>query len=284
MPVIKLLRSTTTGHTPSSLASGQVAINEADGILFWRDGSGTVKSSPISWSTFVKSLLDDADLSAAQTTMGISTFVKGLLDDADASTFFTTLGVSTFVKGLFDDTDASTFLGSLGFSTFVKGLIDDIDASTFLESLGFSTFVKGLVDDTDGATFRGSIGCGTAATHATGDYLPSTPSIATIPDQASTTFGANSGLTSIARLSATGNRTLTAPTGSPTDGQKVVVEHYASGGARTLSLTTGSSGAFAYGSDITSLTATVSGKTDLIGCIYNSTAQRWRVAAVVKGY
>ncbi len=41
---IKLLRSSTPGAVPVSLESGQIALNEHDGKLFWRDAvSGTVK-------------------------------------------------------------------------------------------------------------------------------------------------------------------------------------------------------------------------------------------------
>jgi hypothetical protein len=39
---VRILRSTTTGATPSALVSGQIAINEADGKLFYRNGSGAV--------------------------------------------------------------------------------------------------------------------------------------------------------------------------------------------------------------------------------------------------
>ena len=41
---IKLLRSTVAGLVPTSLDSGQIAINEADGVLFFRDGGGAVRS------------------------------------------------------------------------------------------------------------------------------------------------------------------------------------------------------------------------------------------------
>lgn len=43
-------------------------------------------------SSYGASLVDDADVSAAQTTLGISTFVKTILNDADASTVRTTIG------------------------------------------------------------------------------------------------------------------------------------------------------------------------------------------------
>jgi hypothetical protein len=43
--VVKLLRSTTSGAAPSALVSGQIAINEADGKIFWLDANGvTIRS------------------------------------------------------------------------------------------------------------------------------------------------------------------------------------------------------------------------------------------------
>lgn len=83
------------------------------------------------------------------------------------------------------------------------------------------------------------------------------------------------------RLTATGNRTIAAPS-NPVDGRSIVIAHRASGGARTLALTTGVGG-FKFGSDFTALTATVSGTTDYISAIYNSTDQRWHVVSYVKG-
>lgn len=43
---VRILRSTTAGATPSALVSGQIAINEADGILFYRNASGVVTQLP----------------------------------------------------------------------------------------------------------------------------------------------------------------------------------------------------------------------------------------------
>lgn len=83
-------------------------------------------------------------------------------------------------------------------------------------------------------------------------------------------------------LVALGNRTLLAPSNA-VDGQKIVVRHTASGGTRTLTLTTGAAG-FRFGADITALSVTSSGKTDYIGAIFHSTDNRWDVVAYVKGY
>ncbi|MFE4420453.1 hypothetical protein [Streptomyces sp. NPDC056817] len=84
------------------------------------------------------------------------------------------------------------------------------------------------------------------------------------------------------KASLAGDRTLGAPT-NPTDGQRAIWEVTASGAARTLTLATGAGG-FAFGSDITALTAIASGKTDFIGAVYSSTANAWRVTAYAKGY
>lgn len=83
-------------------------------------------------------------------------------------------------------------------------------------------------------------------------------------------------------LSAAGNRTIGIPS-NPTDGQGIRIVHYASGGARTLALNSGTGG-FAFGSDITALTETASGKRDLIGCLYNTTLNKWLVVGYVKGF
>lgn len=109
-----------------------------------------------------------------------------------------------------------------------------------------------------------------------------TDNISTLTDGATIALNCNNG--NIFTLTSLGNRTILAPTGTPHDGQKITIRHTASGANRTLSLTTGSAGAFRFGTDITSLSATDSGKTDYIGCIYNSSANRWDVVSVTKGF
>jgi len=107
-------------------------------------------------------------------------------------------------------------------------------------------------------------------------------SIATVALSDGATPALNAALGSVFRLAAAGNRTIAVPS-NPTSGQKIVIQHYASGGARTLALNTGAGG-FRYGATVTALTATTSGKTDYVGCIYNATDSFWDVVAVAKGY
>jgi len=103
----------------------------------------------------------------------------------------------------------------------------------------------------------------------------------TITDEASAVFDASTG--NIFTQTATADRTLGTPT-NPTAGQKIIIKFVASGAARTLTLPTAGDGDFRFGTDITALTQTVSGKTDYIGCIYNGTDSRWDVVAYSKGY
>lgn len=104
--------------------------------------------------------------------------------------------------------------------------------------------------------------------------------VVTLTDGATPALNASQG--TIFYLSSAGNRTIAVPT-NPTPGKKIIIRHYASGGARTLSLNTGAGG-FRFGNDIVSLTATTSGRTDYIGCIYNEVDNFWDVVAVSKGY
>lgn len=84
------------------------------------------------------------------------------------------------------------------------------------------------------------------------------------------------------RLTALGDRTIAVPA-NPTDGQAITIEHLASGAARTLALNTGTGG-FLFGTTITALTQTVSGKRDFIRAIYNTALNKWLVVGYSKGF
>jgi hypothetical protein len=103
----------------------------------------------------------------------------------------------------------------------------------------------------------------------------------TLTDEAGHIFDASTGNCFI--MTATADRTLGTPT-NPVANQRIIIKFKASGAARTLTLPVATSGDFRYGSDITTLTQTASGKIDYIGCIYNGTDSRWDVVAFVKGY
>lgn len=84
------------------------------------------------------------------------------------------------------------------------------------------------------------------------------------------------------RVTLGGNRTLANPTGTPYDGQKILLEAIQDAtGSRTLTL----GNKYAFGTDITALTlTTTASKRDFIGIVYNATADKWYIVAVSKGY
>ena len=69
--------------------------------------------------------------------------------------------------------------------------------------------------------------------------------------------------------------TFTTPTGTPTEGQKLLVRIKDNGTARALTFTIGSSGAFRFSSNLPAPTTTTLSKTIYMGFIYNLTDARW---------
>lgn len=178
--------------------------------------------------------------------------------------------ITAMTAGLGSKQDSSSILASLaGLSLAADKLIYATGVGT-LSTSALTAFARTILAAADAPTARAALGL-------------AAPNIVTIADAVGPTFDAQNGLSSLARLVASNNRTLVAPL-NPVDGQKVMIEHTASGAARTLGLTTGAAGTFSFGSDVTALTATVSGKTDRVGVIYNLAAARWFVVGYAKGF
>jgi hypothetical protein len=70
--VIKIKNSGTANSAPTSLEVGELAINYADGLLFYKDSSNTIVSFDIS-GTFSTSQLSD-DLNDFEVSLAMQTF------------------------------------------------------------------------------------------------------------------------------------------------------------------------------------------------------------------
>jgi hypothetical protein len=106
------------------------------------------------------------------------------------------------------------------------------------------------------------------------------PTVVTLTDGATVALDLSLGNHFV--LTSAGDRTISIPTNHAV-GQKFVIEHVASGADRTLTLTSSGAGSFRFGTDVTSLTATASGKRDYIFCVVASDS-RVDVVDCTKGY
>lgn len=100
-----------------------------------------------------------------------------------------------------------------------------------------------------------------------------TPRVVTATDDATAVIDCD--VTDQYQLTAVANATEFTVTGTPTNGQKLIVRLKDAGAGKALTWT----GFTAIG--VTLPTTTVAGKTHYIGCIYNSAASTWDAVAVV---
>ena len=106
--------------------------------------------------------------------------------------------------------------------------------------------------------------------------LVNTPSVQSVASAATVTPTANDDLVVITAQAAA--LTLAAPTGTPVDGQSLMIRIKDNGTARGITWTSGAGGYRAIG--VTLPTTTVISKTTYVGLIYNSTDSRWDAIGV----
>lgn len=107
---IKLSETTTGVNATLPAPSAGLAIGwnaDEDGLENIADLGG------VSISAFGESLIDDADASAALTTLGVSTYAKTILDDADAAAARSTLGLGNTAVTNVDNSTVEINAGTL---------------------------------------------------------------------------------------------------------------------------------------------------------------------------
>ena len=196
--------------------------------------------------------------------------INGTVGATTANTgAFTTLSASSTVSG----TGFSTYLASppaIGGTTAAAGSFTTLSASSTVSGTGFSTYLASPP----------AIG-GTAAaagTFTTLQYGTLQPVIATTTTGTTITPDSTKAQYNVTALASA--TTIAAPSGTPTDGQKLIIRFKDNATARGLTWTVTSGAYRAVGPTLP--TTTVLSKVLYVGCIYNAQDTFWDVVAVAE--
>jgi hypothetical protein len=190
----------------------------------------------------------------------------------------------------------STILISNSTTTTTVGLTDirlgNSTVNTFINAAGLTTAANVLINSTGelvispgaGIFANGSLGTAGQVLSSNGTSIYWTAAAAGVRSVSITTASTITPTADTAdqynvTALASSPATIAAPSGSPTNGQKLVIRLKDNGTGRTLNWTTTSGGYRAIG--VTLPNTTVANKTTYVGCIYNATDLFWDVVASV---
>lgn len=150
-----------------------------------------------------------------------------------------------------------------------------------------TTDVSGVLPTANGGTGQNSSATfptsGVVVTEAATETLGAkriTPRVVTMADATSITPTSDTADVNIFSSSqVAGTLTVNAPSGTPTDGQKLVLRLKATN-AQTYSF----NATYAFSTTVTAPTTLAAGKTDYIGLMWNATNTKWDVVAVDQGH
>jgi hypothetical protein len=262
----------------NSLTSGVLVTGTISGAVII--GSTSVSGTTVTGTTIQGTTGTFVSLTGTTTSGVTAQFTTGTFTSLTGTT--TTGTTANFVTGNFSTrVSGVTVLGTTGTFTSLTGTT--ISGQTYIASGGV-TFVSGSGDvrpyglysfpattSTSGFQLI-TYGNGTTAWENKVRSISAGATTGTLtPNSNTTDIFVASGLT--------GDVTFAVPTGSPTNGQKLLIRIKDNGTARALTWTTSAGGYRVIG--ISLPTTTVINKTTYVGCVYNSADSFWDAVATV---
>jgi hypothetical protein len=259
-----------TGATVSATLNNTTGLQNLKGLFVVDriDTSGAEKDAA------VREYISFAGVSGSTVT----TLVRGLGGTTDQDH-----AIGAVVEFVMDVVQMQALLDVLTAEHSVAGVHDSAviaklgGAQTFTGAKTFTTGLLKAVDITSGSgvnTFPTSTG--TLATLALTETFTNkriTKRVVTTTDDATAVIDCD--VTDQYQLTAVANATTISTTGTPVNGQKLIIRLKDAGVAKALTWT----GFTAIG--CTAPTTTVAGKTHYIGCIYNSATPTWNIVAAI---
>ena len=167
--------------------------------------------------------------------------------------------------------------GSVGATTPSTGAFTTLSASSTVSGTGFSTYLASPPAIGGTAAAAGTFTTLTATTNISSTRI--NPRIGTVASAATITPTSDaSDQYNVTALAVTAN--FAVPSGTPVNGQKLMIRIKDNGTARALTWTTSAGGYRIVGTTLP--TTTVISKTIYVGCIYNAADSFWDVVAVTQ--
>ena len=285
--------------TGTRLAAGSVQFTENDlavvrninavGIITASSFSGNASSATYATSSGIATYADSSGIATYASTAGIATYADSsglstsVIGGIGSITSLSVSGISTLgvvTTGNIYSTGivtATSFVKFGGTPTQFLKADGSSDSNTYLGTTGSGTNLTGIVTSIvagTNITISGSTG---QVTINSPTYLPTRVNTAGATSGSLTPNGDTTDLFISEGL--TGAITINAPSGTPLDGQKLMIRLKDDGTARGITWTTSSGAYRAIG--VTLPTTTVLGKVTYIGCIYNGTDLFWDAVATV---